>query len=147
MANGKRYEIIQYFCSLSRLQKLKISIYIMFFNLRLVYITTSNKQEAKSIGRTLVEEKLAACVNIVDGMESIYQWEEEIVEDQETILIAKTPYHNVKDLTDRVKELHSYDCPCVISLQLTEQEGNEEYQHWLIKNSKKQQVDYEIEDI
>lgn len=119
----------------------------MFFNLRLVYITTSNKQEAKSIGRTLVEEELAACVNIVDGMESIYQWKGEIVEDQETILIAKTPYHNVKDLTDRVKELHSYDCPCVISLQLTEQEGNEEYQHWLIKNSKKQQIDYEIEDI
>lgn len=119
----------------------------MFFNLRLVYITTSNKQEAKSIGRTLVEEKLAACVNIVDGMESIYRWEGEIVEDKETILIAKTPYHNVKELTDRVKQLHSYDCPCVISLQLTEQEGNEEYQHWLIKNSKKQEINYEIEDI
>ncbi|SHG27804.1 divalent cation tolerance protein [Fodinibius roseus] len=119
----------------------------MFFNLRLVYITTGSKQEAKAIGRSLVEEKLAACVNIVDGMESIYQWEGEIVEDQETILIAKTPYHNVKELTERVKELHSYDCPCVISLQLTEQEGNEEYQHWLIKSSKKQQIDYEIEDI
>ncbi len=71
----------------------------MFFNLRLVYITTGSKQEAKSIGRSLVEEKLAACVNIVDGMESIYRWEGEIVEDQETILIAKTPYHNVKELT------------------------------------------------
>ncbi|WP_372636529.1 divalent-cation tolerance protein CutA [Fodinibius sp.] len=119
----------------------------MFFNLRLVYITTGSKQEAKSIGRSLVEEKLAACVNIVDGMESIYQWEGELIEDQETILIAKTPYHNVKELTERVKELHSYDCPCVISLQLTEQEGNEEYQHWLIKNSKKQQIEYEIDDI
>lgn len=119
----------------------------MFFNLRLVYITASDKQEAKSIGRSLVEEKLAACVNIVDGMESIYQWEGEVVEKQETILIAKTPYHNVKELTGRVKELHSYDCPCVISLQLTEQEGNEEYQHWLIKNSKKQHIDYDIEDI
>lgn len=119
----------------------------MFFNLRLVYITTKNKQEAKSIGKKLVEEKLAACVNIVDGMESIYRWEGEIVEDNETILIAKTPYHNVKELSDRVKELHSYDCPCVISLQLSEQEGNEEYQHWLIKNSKKQKINYEIEDI
>ena len=116
----------------------------MFFNLRLVYITTSSKEEAKSIGRTLVKEQLAACVNIVDGMESIYRWEGEIVEDQETILIAKTPYHNVKGLTERVKELHSYDCPCVISLQLTEQEGNEEYQHWLIKNSRRQEINYEI---
>ena len=119
----------------------------MFFNLRLVYITTSNKEEAKSIGRTLVEEELAACVNIVDGMEAIYRWEGDIVEDNETILIAKTPYHNVKELTERVKELHSYDCPCVISFQLTEQEGNEEYQHWLIKNSKRQKVNYDIEDI
>ncbi|SMO34458.1 divalent-cation tolerance protein CutA [Fodinibius sediminis] len=119
----------------------------MFFNLRLVYITTNNKQEAKSIGRTLVEEKLAACINIVDGMESIYRWKGEIVEDQETLLIAKTTYHNVNELTERVKELHSYDCPCVISLQLTEQEGNEEYQRWLIKNCKNQQIDYEIEDM
>lgn len=119
----------------------------MFFNLRLVYITTKDKQEAKTIGKKLVQEKLAACVNIVDGMESIYRWEGEIVEDQETILIAKTPYHNVKELTERVKELHSYECPCVISLQLTEQEGNEEYQHWLLKNSKKQTINYEIEDI
>ncbi len=119
----------------------------MFFNLRLVYITAPNKEEAKFIGRTLVEEQLAACVNIVDGMESIYRWEGEIVEDQETILIAKTPYHNVKDLTKRVEELHNYDCPCVISLQLTEQEGNEEYQHWLLKNSRKQEINYEIDDI
>ncbi|HKK45505.1 MAG TPA: divalent-cation tolerance protein CutA [Balneolaceae bacterium] len=119
----------------------------MFFNLRLVYITTKNKQEAKTIGKKLVEERLAACVNIVEGMESIYRWEGEIVEETETILIAKTPYHNVKELSDRVKELHSYDCPCVISLQLSEQEGNEEYQHWLLKNSKKQQINYEIEDL
>ena len=119
----------------------------MFFNLRLVYITTKDKQEAKTIGKKLVEEKLAACVNIVDGMESIYRWEGEIVEDNETILIAKTPYHNVKELTDRVKELHSYECPCTISLQLSEQEGNEEYQHWLLKNSKKQEINYEIEDL
>lgn len=119
----------------------------MFFNLRLVYITTKDKQEAKAIGTKLVEERLAACVNIVDGMESIYRWEGDIVEDKETILIAKTPYHNVKELTDRVKELHSCDCPCVISLQLSEQEGNEEYQHWLLKNSKKQKINYEIEDI
>ena len=119
---------------------------LMFYNLRLVYITVKDKKEAKSIGKKLVKEKLAACVNIIEGMESIYRWEGEIVEDQETILIAKTPYHNVRDLTERVKQLHSYDCPCVISLQLTEQEGNEEYQNWLLKNSKRQTINYEIED-
>lgn len=119
----------------------------MFNNLRLVYITTSDKQEARAIGRKIVEEKLAACVNIIDGMESIYRWEGEIEEANECILIAKTPYHNVSELTQRVKELHSYDCPCVISWQLAEQEGNEEYQHWLIRNSKRQVINYDIEDI
>ena len=118
----------------------------MFLNLRLVYITTKDRKEAKTIGRRLVEEKLAACVNIVDGMETIYRWEGEIVEDEEAILIAKTPYHNMHELTERVKELHSYDCPCIISLQLTEQEGNAEYQQWLLDNSRKQEIDYEIDD-
>ncbi len=119
----------------------------MFYNLRLVYITTKDKQEAKSIGKKLVKENLAACVNIVDGMETIYRWEGEIIEDTEAILIAKTPYHNVRDLTKRVKDLHSYECPCIITLQLTEQEGNKEYQKWLLKNSQKQEIDYEVEDV
>lgn len=119
----------------------------MFNNLRLVYITTKDKKEAKTIGRQIVEERLAACVNIIDGMESIYRWEDKIEEASECILIAKTPYHNVKELTERVKEMHSYDCPCVISIQLTEQEGNQEYQHWLLQNSKRQVINYEIEDI
>lgn len=119
----------------------------MFYNLRLVYITTKDKQEAKSIGKKLVKENLAACVNIIDRMETIYRWEGEIVEDTEAILIAKTPYHNVRDLTKRVKDLHSYECPCIISLQLTEQEGNQEYQKWLLKNSQKQEIDYEVEDV
>ncbi|HET6527151.1 MAG TPA: divalent-cation tolerance protein CutA [Balneolaceae bacterium] len=118
----------------------------MFYNLRLVYITTKDKQEAKAIGRKLVKERLAACVNIIDDMESIYEWKGELVEDQEAILIAKTPYHNVKKLTKRVKELHSYDMPSILSIQLAVQEGNEEYQRWLLKNSRKQKIDYEIDD-
>jgi periplasmic divalent cation tolerance protein len=119
----------------------------MFNNLRLVYITTKDKEEALKIGKILVEEKLTACVNIIDGMESIYRWEGEIKHDQECILIAKTPYHNVKELTERVKSLHTYDCPCIISLQLSEQEGNEEYQQWLIKGTQKKEINYEIEDV
>ncbi|MDX1617969.1 MAG: divalent-cation tolerance protein CutA, partial [Balneolaceae bacterium] len=93
----------------------------MFYNLRLIYITTKNKEEARKIGRTLVEERLAACVNILDKMESIYRWKGEVEEAEECVLIAKTPYHNVKPVTERVKQMHSYECPCVISLTLTEQ--------------------------
>ena len=119
----------------------------MFNNLRLVYITTENKEEARKIGKTLVEEQLTACVNIIEGMESIYRWEGEVKEANECILIAKTPYHNVNELTQRVKELHSYDCPCIISLQLSEQEGNEAYQQWLIQETQKKEINYEIDDV
>jgi len=119
----------------------------MFNNLRLVYITTKDKAEAKEIGRQLVEEQLTACVNIIEGMESIYRWEGEVQHDQECILLAKTPYHNVKELTQRVVELHSYDCPCVISLQLSEQEGHQPYQQWLIKETQKKEINYEIDDV
>jgi periplasmic divalent cation tolerance protein len=114
----------------------------MFNNLRLIYITTYDKKEARKIGRTLVEEKLAACANIIDGMESIYRWKGKIEEARECILIAKTPYHNVDALTERVKEMHSYDCPCVISLQLAEQEGNEAYRQWLIEETQEKVVGY-----
>ena len=95
----------------------------------------------------MVEEQLTACVNSIEKMEAIYRWEGEIQEAKECILIAKTPYHNVNELTKRVKELHSYDCPCVISLQLSEQEGNEAYQQWLIQETQKKEINYEIEDV
>lgn len=108
----------------------------MYNNLRLAYITTKNKEEAKKIGRFLVEEELAACVNIIDGMESIYRWEDQIVEDQECVLIAKTHYSKMKTLTNKVKAMHSYDCPCIVSITLTENEGNKEYLSWLIQESK-----------
>lgn len=107
------------------------NITAMFRNLRFIYITTKDRNEAKAIGKTLVEEKLAACVNILDGMESIYRWKDTVESDIECILIAKTTYSNVGRLTQRVKELHSYEVPCVVSLNLAEQEGNEEYLDWI----------------
>lgn len=103
----------------------------MFRNLRLVYITTKNREEALSIGKKIVEEQLAACANVIDGMESVYKWKGEVVSDKEAILILKTTYGNVSKLTKRVKELHSYDVPCIISINLAEQEGNAAYLDWL----------------
>lgn len=81
-----------------------------------VYITTGSKEEAITIGRDLVEEKLAACVNILDGMASIYLWEGEVEKTDEAVLIAKTLSVKVDSLTKRVKMLHSYDCPCIVQL-------------------------------
>ena len=117
----------------------------MFRNLRLVYITTKNRNEALTIGKKIVEEQLAACANVIDGMESIYRWEGEIVTDKEAILILKTTYSNVSRLTKRVKELHSYDVPCIISINLAEQEGNTAYLDWL-RSEVHQPLDTEVDD-
>jgi periplasmic divalent cation tolerance protein len=102
-----------------------------------VYITTKDKNQARSIGRTLVEERLAACVNIIDGMESIYHWNNSICEDRETILIAKTRDDLLEDLTTRVKSLHSYTCPCVIAMPITG--GNQVYLDWIKSSTDKQE--------
>ncbi len=98
---------------------------------RSVYITTSNSAEARKIGRDLVASRLAACVNIIDSMSSIYWWEGELQEDQESILIAKTSEALVSGLIGRVKEIHSYDVPCVVALPLLE--GNQDYLDWIAK--------------
>jgi len=98
----------------------------------LAYITAKDKTQALSIGRALVEERLAACVNVIDGMISVYRWEGEINEDHEAILIAKTSSEKFNALTERVKQLHTYDCPCVISIPIIN--GNKEYLDWLGEN-------------
>ncbi|HCD51170.1 MAG TPA: divalent-cation tolerance protein CutA [Balneolaceae bacterium] len=108
----------------------------MYNNLRIVYITTPTKEEARTISKALLEADLAACVNLLDGMESIYKWKGKIEEARETVMIVKTHYSKVKLLTQKVLELHSYEVPCVISLTLTENEGNPEYLDWLLQESK-----------
>ncbi len=97
--------------------------------LRFVYITTKDKDEARRIGRDLVERRLAACVNIFDGMNSFYWWEGEVQDDQEAVLIAKTRADLMEDLVDRVKRLHSYDVPCVVGLPIAG--GNPDYLAWV----------------
>ncbi len=104
----------------------------MYKNLRLIYITTKDVNEASRIGKSLVEKKLAACVNILPGMKSFYHWEGRLVEDEECVLIAKTHHSKVNQLTEYVKEIHTYECPCVICFDLSENEGNEEYLNWLL---------------
>jgi len=103
-------------------------------NFVLAYITAKDKSQALSIGRALVEERLAACVNIIDNMTSIYRWEGEINEDSEVVLIAKTSADKFEALTERVKELHTYTCPCVVSIPIVG--GNKEYLDWLDENTK-----------
>ena len=94
-----------------------------------VLTTAPDEGIAAMLARTLVEERLAACVNIIDGMNSIYRWEGKIMQDTETVLIAKTVQDKVSALTERVKALHSYDCPCVVALPI--RGGNELFLNWV----------------
>lgn len=99
---------------------------------RLIYITCPNKAEAISIGKALVQAQLVACVNIIDGVDSIYIWEEKLVEDREVVLIAKTIEEKVEKVISMVKSLHSYHVPCVVSFAI--EDGNSDYLNW-VKNS------------
>ena len=95
----------------------------------LVYMTAETADQARKIGRTLIEGRLAACVNIVEGMRSLYWWQGKLEEGSETIVIAKTRETLVETLTARVKEVHSYDCPCVVTLPITG--GNPDFLAWI----------------
>lgn len=98
-------------------------------DLRLIYITVAKIEEARHIGRALVEARLAACANIIPGIESIYHWQGDIVEDREIVLLVKTRADLVDAVIDKVKEMHSYTCPCVVALPILA--GNPAYLEWL----------------
>jgi periplasmic divalent cation tolerance protein len=98
-------------------------------NISLIYITAGSLDEARAIGRELVSLKLAACVNIIDHMESVYIWEGKIQNDNEVIIIAKTVESRVPELIEKVKTLHSYECPCIVSLPVSS--GNKSFLDWI----------------
>ena len=93
------------------------------------FITAGSPDEAETIARILVDEKLAACCNVVNPIISIYRWQGKVHRDQEVLLIAKSTAARFERLKTRVKELHSYDVPEVISLPITD--GLPEYLHWI----------------
>ena len=94
-----------------------------------VYMTAASKDEATRIGRELVSARLAACVNIIESMNSIYRWEGKVEEAVEAVLIAKTMESKVPQLIETVKTMHGYSCPCIISLPIDA--GNSEYLEWI----------------
>ena len=84
-----------------------------------VYMTAGSVEEAKSIGQILVGQNLAACVNLLENMTSIYKWEEKLEESQEVIMIAKTRKTLMPKLIETVNSIHSYDCPCILAVSYT----------------------------
>jgi periplasmic divalent cation tolerance protein len=96
---------------------------------RLLWITASSNEEALTIGRKLVEERLAACANVLPQMTSVYWWNGTLEEGHEAVLVVKTRADLVDAATARVRELHSYACPCVVALDITG--GNPAFLAWI----------------
>ena len=95
----------------------------------LLYLTCANKDEAKTIARTLIDERLIACANILGTMTSVYRWEGAVAEGEEIAVLLKTRRDMTVRVTERVKELHSYALPCVIGLPING--GNPDFIGWL----------------
>ena len=96
-----------------------------------VVLCTAPPDEARAIARALVERRLAACVNVLPGVASIYQWEGTVCEDDELLLIIKTSEERLPALTDQLLELHPYDVPEIIALPINALEGNPMYLQWI----------------
>ena len=94
-----------------------------------VFVTAPGEEEAAKIALALVEAKLAACVNIIRDIRSIYAWQGNIEDDSELLLIIKTRKSLFDDLSAKVGELHSYDLPEVIALPIVD--GSKEYLKWI----------------
>ena len=96
---------------------------------RIVLSTAGSEEEARKIARHLVENRLAACVNLVPRIESIYRWEGKLEENREWLLLIKTDVEKLSNVRDAIAELHSYDLPECISIAIDG--GSSEYLNWL----------------
>jgi len=94
-----------------------------------VFITAPNEDEAAKISKTLVEARLAGCVNIIKNIRSIYNWQGKIEDEKEVLMILKTQKTLFDSLMKKVKELHSYTVPEIIALPIVD--GSVEYLKWL----------------
>lgn len=94
-----------------------------------IFITAKDKEEARLIAAKLVEQKLAACVNIIEGIESVFWWEGKVDQAQEALLILKSKKSLFKEILKTVKKMHSYKVPEVIALPIVQ--GSQDYLQWI----------------
>ncbi len=100
----------------------------------IVLITAGSDDEAGTIGRALVDEHLAACVNIISGVRSLFFWEGKTQNSRETLLICKSRRQCIEGLVRRVKDLHSYSVPEIIAIPIVA--GSRDYLDWIKASTK-----------
>jgi periplasmic divalent cation tolerance protein len=103
------------------------------FEPNVVLVTCGSEEEALKIAKALVEERLGACVNLICPIRSIYRWEGKVWDEKEWLLIIKTQKQRFEELEKKVKALHSYSVPEIISLPITE--GSSAYLNWIKENT------------
>jgi periplasmic divalent cation tolerance protein len=97
--------------------------------IRSVYMTFPDQDTAAAIARALLDERLIACANLFPPARSLYEWDGEVRDEAEVVAIAKTAADRMDALVKRVRELHPYDTPCVVTLVVNG--GDEHYLHWV----------------
>ncbi len=95
----------------------------------MIYATAGSREEAETLAKTLVTERLVACVNIFPEVTSVYRWEGQTESEQECVLIAKTLKTRRSEAMKRLNALHSYDTPCIVSYDMTD--GLPSYVDWI----------------
>ena len=104
----------------------------------IVFVTVPGAEDASRIGESLVSERLAACVNVIPGIESIYRWEGVVSRDAEWLLIIKTTDERFEEMERRVKALHVYTTPEVIAFKISH--GSEDYLKWLRESTTPEEI-------
>ena len=94
-----------------------------------IYVTAKDAAEARMIARTAVEARLAACANLLGPVQSVYWWDGKLCEDDEVALILKTSQDRKNELITRIREIHSYETPCIVCLPIAD--GNPEFLNWI----------------
>ena len=98
-----------------------------------IFSTAPKEEEAKKIANDLVSKKVVACVNIIPGLRSIYRWKGKICDEREVMMVMKTKDSLVEDVKKELKSLHSYECPELIVLPISD--GLPDYLSWIEENT------------
>lgn len=101
---------------------------------RFVYVTCGSADEARAIARAVVEKRIAACANIIDGATSVFWWDGAVQTETESVIVMKTVSAQVTVLVETIRSLHSYDCPAISVLPI--EAGNPAYLDWIVAETK-----------